>query len=65
MQLRNSVQGYMARNMETLLESRMLDDLPMTLIRQLASFVRERQAEKLPVTRSGKLVEATMEKRKE
>ncbi len=47
-ELVTSLQGYMARNMETLLESRMLDDFPGYLIKQLAAFVRKKQAEKLP-----------------
>ncbi|THH07852.1 hypothetical protein EW145_g3098 [Phellinidium pouzarii] len=55
-QLIASLQGYMARNMETLLESRMLDDFPSQLIKQLISFVRARQAEKHPLTRSGVLI---------
>ncbi|TFY58443.1 hypothetical protein EVJ58_g6418 [Rhodofomes roseus] len=39
-----SLHAYMAANMETILESRMLDDLPLSLIKQLSVFVREQQA---------------------
>ncbi|KAL5530926.1 hypothetical protein ACEPAG_3802 [Sanghuangporus baumii] len=60
-QLVSSVHGYLARNLETLLESRMLDDLPVHLLRQLAEFIRVRQSEKLPVTRSGMMVEKALE----
>lgn len=61
-QLVGSLQGYMARNMETLLESRMLDDLSTALIKQLSMFVRARQAEKLPFTRSGQLIAEALKK---
>lgn len=47
--------------METLLESRMLDDLPNDIIKQLGAFVRERQAEKLPIARSNVLVNKAMD----
>ncbi|OCB92256.1 hypothetical protein A7U60_g336 [Sanghuangporus baumii] len=60
-QLVSSVHGYLARNLETLLESRMLGDLPVHLLRQLAEFIRARQSEKLPVTRSGMMVEKALE----
>lgn len=52
----------MARNMETLLESRMLDDLPDFLVKQLAAFVRLEQAKKLPLTRSNRLAEEALVK---
>lgn len=39
----------------------MLDDLPMHILRQLSEFIRARQAEKLPVTRSGKMVERALQ----
>ncbi|KAL5492938.1 hypothetical protein ACEPAI_4386 [Sanghuangporus weigelae] len=60
-QLVSSVHGYLAWNLETLLESRMLDDLPVHLLRQLADFIRARQSEKLPVTRSEMMVEKALE----
>ncbi|KAF7985816.1 hypothetical protein HWV62_474 [Athelia sp. TMB] len=45
-------QDYLAANMETMLEGRMLDDLTPALVRQLTEFVRQRQAEKFAITRS-------------
>ncbi|KAH8115826.1 hypothetical protein DFH11DRAFT_1830886 [Phellopilus nigrolimitatus] len=60
-QLVASLQDYMARNMETLLESHMLDDLSSPLVKQLSAFVRACQAKKLPVTRSGVLVSKALE----
>ncbi|GJE98463.1 hypothetical protein PsYK624_146950 [Phanerochaete sordida] len=44
-----SVQGYIARNLETLLECRLLDALPADLVKQLAAFVRTAQEAKAPV----------------
>ncbi|KAJ6618827.1 hypothetical protein B0H10DRAFT_2028138 [Mycena sp. CBHHK59/15] len=60
LQLVESIQGYMTANMETLLESRMLDDLTPALIKQLSTFVSKRQAEKSPKSRSNFLVEKAM-----
>ncbi|EJC99723.1 uncharacterized protein FOMMEDRAFT_170318 [Fomitiporia mediterranea MF3/22] len=60
-QLVKSIQGYLSRNIETLLESRMLDDLSEQLIRQLSLFVRDLQAEKSPMSRTGKVVEKALE----
>ena len=57
--------GYIARNMETPLEACALDDLPLSIIRGLASFVRERQAEKLGTSRRGVLVARAMKRRGE
>ncbi|KAJ7709467.1 hypothetical protein B0H17DRAFT_1028081 [Mycena rosella] len=59
-QLVESIQGYMAANMETLLESRMLDDLTPALIKQLSNFVARKQAEKSPKARSSYLVDRAM-----
>ena len=56
----SSLHAYMAANMETLLESRMLDDLPVHLVKKLALFVRERQLDKYPVSRSTRLVDRAM-----
>lgn len=55
----------MAQNMETLLESRMLDELAPDLVKQLASYVRAAQETKAHVTRSGVLVEIAMAKNAE
>lgn len=52
----------MARNLETLLEGHMLDDLPADLIKELSAFVREQQTRKAPLARSSRLVDAAMEK---
>ncbi|KAI0057376.1 hypothetical protein BV25DRAFT_1973088 [Artomyces pyxidatus] len=60
-----SLQQYMAVNMETLLESRMLDDLDPRLIRQLLQSIRLQQSDKLPTTRSNRLVEQAMERNRE
>jgi len=50
-QLMDSLHQYMAVNMETLLEARLLDDLSPQLLRQLASAVQDRQAAKSPFSR--------------
>ena len=60
-----SVQGYMTANMESLLESRMLDDMPYALVKQLAKFARQQQLEKSPFSRSGLFIEKAMEKHAE
>ncbi|KAH9930197.1 uncharacterized protein B0H18DRAFT_1083842 [Fomitopsis serialis] len=57
----DSLHSYMAANVETLLESHMLDDLPAHLIKQLAVFVRQQQAHKYPVSRSTRLVDRAMQ----
>ncbi|KAG2012110.1 ankyrin repeat domain-containing protein 28 [Coprinopsis cinerea AmutBmut pab1-1] len=51
-QLINSVQEYMAANMESLLEMGMLDDLPYSLVKQLSKFIKERQLEKSSFSRT-------------
>jgi hypothetical protein len=50
-QLTDSLHKYMAVNMETLLEARLLDDLSPQLLRQLTSAVQDRQAAKSPFSR--------------
>jgi hypothetical protein len=52
----------MAVNMETLLESRLLDELTPDLLRQLSAFIRAQQADKAPVTRSGVLLRVAEER---
>jgi inhibitor of Bruton tyrosine kinase len=42
----------MSVNLETLLEQRMLDDVPHRLVKQLAAFTRQKQAEKSLVSRT-------------
>lgn len=51
-QLVQRLHMYMAVNMETLLEQRKLDDVPHRLVKQLAVFGRQKQAEKSPVSRT-------------
>jgi hypothetical protein len=55
----------MTANMESLLESRMLDDMPYALVKQLAKFARQQQLEKSPFSRSGVFVEKAIEKHAE
>ncbi|RPD64492.1 hypothetical protein L226DRAFT_506238 [Lentinus tigrinus ALCF2SS1-7] len=55
------LQEYLAINMEVFLESRMLEDLPADLIKQLSAFVRAQQNVKYPVSRSTRLVDKAME----
>ncbi|KAJ7749583.1 hypothetical protein DFH07DRAFT_1035022 [Mycena maculata] len=59
-QLVESIQGYIVANMETLLESRMLDNLTPALIKQLSNFVSRKQAERSPKARSSFLVDRAM-----
>lgn len=60
--LMDRLHRYIAVNMETLLESRMLDDLTPHLIRSIASSVRHHQQLKLPVSRSHLLANQAMQK---
>ena len=60
--LMQAIQAYMAANMETLLESRMLDDLHPHIIRQLSDFVRESQAQKFAITRSNQIYDRALAK---
>ncbi|KAJ7137732.1 hypothetical protein C8R44DRAFT_766051 [Mycena epipterygia] len=59
-QLVESIQEYMGANLETLLESRMLDDLTPALIKQLSKFVARKQAEKSPRARSNFMMDRAM-----
>jgi hypothetical protein len=59
--LMHALHDYMAANMETLLEGRMLDDLAPNLIKQLTEFVRKQQAEKFVVTRSTKIFDRAVQ----
>ncbi|KAK0490541.1 hypothetical protein IW261DRAFT_1387898 [Armillaria novae-zelandiae] len=61
----NAVQGYIAVNMESMLESRMLDVLSPALIRQLSCFIRERQTDKSPITRRNVLGKLAIERHAE
>lgn len=64
-ELVNSIQGYLAANLETFLESRMLDDLTPALIDQLSHFIRGQQAEKMPTPRNNILGKLALEKHAE
>jgi hypothetical protein len=59
--LMHALHDYMAANMETLLEGKMLDDLTPSLIKQLTEFVRKQQAEKFSVTRSTRMFDRAVE----
>lgn len=60
-----SIQEYITINLETFLESHLLDDLPIDIVRQLSAFIRDQQAVKSPVSRSGILTTRAMGKYKE
>ncbi|PPR01555.1 hypothetical protein CVT24_005881 [Panaeolus cyanescens] len=51
-QLMERLQNFMAVNLESLLESRLLDDIPYALVKQLSRYIKERQTEKSPFSRS-------------
>ncbi|THU96002.1 hypothetical protein K435DRAFT_778780 [Dendrothele bispora CBS 962.96] len=51
-----SVQGYIARNLETFLESRMLEDMSPAIIKQLSAFIHSKQEEKASYVRGGLLI---------
>lgn len=57
-----SLQNYMAKNMECLLENRLVEDMDFDLIAQLGKAVRKEQSQKLPVSRSALLVNRGLEK---
>ena len=59
------LQDYISVNMETFLESRLLEDIPYSLVKQLSKFVRQRQMEKAPFSRGSKFVEKAMWKHAE
>jgi inhibitor of Bruton tyrosine kinase len=60
-----STQRYITQSLETFLESRMLDDLPLDVIRSLAKFVRAKQGDRSPLARSGVLLDLAMSKNEE
>ncbi|KAG9308137.1 hypothetical protein JVU11DRAFT_12491 [Chiua virens] len=64
-ELADRVQGYMVANMEMLLESRILDDLDLRVVRKLSEHARAQQATHSPVSRSDKLGHAALEKHKD
>jgi hypothetical protein len=62
LQLIDRVQEYMAANMESLLESGFLEDLPDYLLQQLSSFIAKRQSEKSTFTRTPVYVDGVLAK---
>jgi inhibitor of Bruton tyrosine kinase len=56
----NAVQDYISMNLETLLESHMLDNLTLPLIKQLTLFIGQRQRDTMQVTRSDKILDRAM-----
>lgn len=53
-------QSIMAVNMELMLESGMLDGIPTALVESLAQYIRAKQMEKSPVSRSSLLTEQAL-----
>ncbi|PVF97010.1 hypothetical protein CPB86DRAFT_761016 [Serendipita vermifera] len=49
----HSLHGYMAKNLETLMEMRALEDLPQDVLKAFTAFVRKRQADAHPYIRNG------------
>lgn len=60
--LKASIFHYIACNLEAMMENGLLDDMDIRILNDLTVFVRDRQAEKLPLTRSGILLDMAMEK---
>ncbi|KAF8316609.1 hypothetical protein DL93DRAFT_745756 [Clavulina sp. PMI_390] len=59
------LQTYMAMNLECLLENRILEDMHIDLVAQLAMAIQGEQAKKLNVSRSNRLVNEALEKHAE
>ncbi|KZS93259.1 RCC1/BLIP-II protein [Sistotremastrum niveocremeum HHB9708] len=55
--LQNRLHEFIAANMETMLENRLLDDMPLDLLRELASAIRLHQSTKSPFTRTDRFVQ--------
>ena len=51
---------FIASSMETVLEGRLLDDLPPDLVAAVSAFCQERQGARMPISRSGMLVQDLM-----
>ncbi|KAJ8293937.1 BTB/POZ domain-containing protein 1 [Rhodotorula toruloides] len=56
---------FLSSSMETALETSLLDDLPTDLLVALAAFIRERQGAKMPISRSGLLLQEVIAKHPE
>ena len=63
--LKRSIFSYIACNLETMLENGMLDDMDIRVLNDLTSFVQDRQAIRLPITRSRILEELAVERQGE
>ncbi|KAF5382168.1 hypothetical protein D9615_004464 [Tricholomella constricta] len=61
-QLIERIQSFITVNMELFLETGMLDDIPESLVKQLAFFARNKQAEKSPISRSDRLINEALTK---
>jgi inhibitor of Bruton tyrosine kinase len=64
-QLIERLQAYITVNMESFLEGCILDEIPHSLVKQLAKFVRTKQMEKSSFSRSDAFVNEMMEKHAE
>ena len=63
--LLDSIQEYITANIETLLESRFLDDVRPRLIKQLSGYIRNAQQERMPHARSSRGLDLLMEKHRD
>ena len=59
------LQEYISINMETFLQNHMLDEFPDVLVKELAQFVKTRQIEKSPFSRSDSLMNQLLAKHAE
>lgn len=64
-QLIERLQAYITVNLESFLESRILDEIPYTLVKQLSTYVRAKHTEKSPFSRSNAFVNDMMQKHAE
>ncbi|KAG6812376.1 hypothetical protein H0H92_003189 [Tricholoma furcatifolium] len=61
-QLIDRIQSFIIVNMELFLETGMLDDIPVHLVKQLSHYAQQKQMEKSPISRSDLLVNLAIEK---
>ncbi|KAG6821309.1 hypothetical protein H0H93_000170 [Arthromyces matolae] len=62
LQLIDRIQNFITVNLELFLETRILDDIPPFLVKQLGEYARQKQKEKAPISRSDFLVTEAMER---
>lgn len=60
--LKESLQLYIAQNLETMLESRLLETMDLDILTELSTFIASRQGLRLPISRSGLLIQAAMDR---